>query len=1291
MPPVTSYFALKLQSEERAAAYSTINAGPSVSSELATVAPSPVKRRPHKNAANGTPPPSRMPISNIFGPMTLDPSDKPSSSEPQTRARTHHRPSFSLSIPPSHLEGITPVNVTTPPRTAVSNLNAFPTPTAGPSRPSTVPSSASGIDSVSNIPPAVYSQILSTKWHTQSDNELQATVAELSSSLAIQSPAEEPVMSHPYHSTIRVLSATVESLNDKYMGLENRWRQREESIDRRREVAERRIKAIHPPLRDDVVKNVLDAVFSDDPDSSTTVTGPTFDDASLLSSIQQAMDDTFSPLRHRTTVSEARPPVTPIQTKLGAQTSPDNDGGNAEADAQSPTSSIAVSIGRNGTLKSSAPSIKSSKSVSQNKHDGKAGLGEWVGGWWPQKPRRRTQSVISSDTISVASESDMKSSYPADEVVTTVEVAKKSGNEPFTAVSLAFRKISHGRGVLSALGLGPMAAGPDEASTPTTKDDVPEPQVPSDAASAQMVLSINTSMSPPSRTSRTPSIMTTQTPYELNPSRPPRPPSHLRAIFNSTRIMTTDPGSILVDQGRGAGELVARLAMELVKRAREDGLQCDDVRTSLSKNRALAPQDANDTGNGEDSGGTVKAIVSIPSAHGLTAAASLGQALSGSSSSVPHSKHPKQRKLSQMSALTTPLFGAFTRPIRSGTMPSSNPAPSSTVPPTPVIPQTPQPGTGTVKPGAGTVELESIIPALAKPPTLFLSRSSLSSPTFRPRFPSSTASRFSIAEGASQDIGQTAHPLTDRYGFIYDVSSYYVKMLMSAKEASSTAPASLTGIKVQEIDGDDEGWPSDSNQSGKASPAMEVVQGRCESCEGSQAGDSPAENASMEIKQTIDGIPRCTDSPADQDGVDDNLPASPASKTTRLPASLSQSITAGKPSVSAQSLTIDVPRPAGSALGPNPIHACDNTISLLLSQLTEMHDKQQATQKADWDAFLKRRKVKAPKVTPSSSGNAIASANRAAALLGLGLHTEDEEVSHTEGLIGVAQMGLSVNKDDWKEFSKLVRGGTPLVYRPKVWLECSGALEIMEPGVYQDLLSGHEGQTSAALEEIEKDVTRTMPLNIFFGGDGVGVSKLRRVLQAYSWRNPSVGYCQGMNLIASTLLLVHADEEEAFWVFTAIVEKLLPPEFFSPSLLVSRACPMVLLDYVQLTMPKLYLHLLDQGVDLPAISFSWFLSLFTDCLPVETLFRVWDVFFVDGMDVLFRVALAILKINEAELLQCDSMPSLYLHFESMTARMWQADKLLRLETELKSTVLHADLIKRREAHILELKELKTLA
>lgn len=171
---------------------------------------------------------------------------------------------------------------------------------------------------------------------------------------------------------------------------------------------------------------------------------------------------------------------------------------------------------------------------------------------------------------------------------------------------------------------------------------------------------------------------------------------------------------------------------------------------------------------------------------------------------------------------------------------------------------------------------------------------------------------------------------------------------------------------------------------------------------------------------------------------------------------------------------------------------------------------------------------------------------------------------------------------------------------------------------------------------------------------------LKLVLRLSCRRNPGVGYCQGMNLITSTLLLVHADEEEAFWMLSALVERTLPGDFFSPSLLPSRACPLVLLDYVQEHLPKLHAHLIELGVDLGAICFSWFLSLFTDCLPVETLFRVWDVFIVDGFGVLFRIALAMLRNNEAELLGCQSIPAVYVALENLPTRMWEADKLLQV-------------------------------
>ncbi|QRW04023.1 Rab-GTPase-TBC domain protein [Ceratobasidium sp. AG-Ba] len=313
-----------------------------------------------------------------------------------------------------------------------------------------------------------------------------------------------------------------------------------------------------------------------------------------------------------------------------------------------------------------------------------------------------------------------------------------------------------------------------------------------------------------------------------------------------------------------------------------------------------------------------------------------------------------------------------------------------------------------------------------------------------------------------------------------------------------------------------------------------------------------------------------------------------------------------------------------------------STVRKLLDQLTALHDTQQAAQKAEWDVFLKRRR--------QGGGGAF---------LGFMSKVDGEE------------------SDEEESGAWLVRNGIPLVYRGKVWSECSGAAEMREPGVFGELLSSHIGQDSPTLKEIEKDVVRTMPLNVFFGGDGVGVSKLRRVLQAYSWRDPELGYCQGMNLITSTLLLVYPEKKMRFGYL----------QFFSGSLIDSRACPLVLLDYVEIHHPKVYAHLLDLNVDLPAICFSWFLSLYTDCLPVETLFRVWDLMFAEGLDALFRIGLAIIRINEPELLACDSTPTLYQYLEGMTARMWQADKLMKVESEVKGLMPHDELVRRREAHV----------
>ena len=49
-------------------------------------------------------------------------------------------------------------------------------------------------------------------------------------------------------------------------------------------------------------------------------------------------------------------------------------------------------------------------------------------------------------------------------------------------------------------------------------------------------------------------------------------------------------------------------------------------------------------------------------------------------------------------------------------------------------------------------------------------------------------------------------------------------------------------------------------------------------------------------------------------------------------------------------------------------------------------------------------------------------------------------------------------------------------------------------------------------------------------------------------------------------------------------------------------------------------------------SSKWFICLYSEVLPVETVLRIWDAVFYEGTKILFRVALGLLKLNQDRLL-----------------------------------------------------------
>lgn len=78
-----------------------------------------------------------------------------------------------------------------------------------------------------------------------------------------------------------------------------------------------------------------------------------------------------------------------------------------------------------------------------------------------------------------------------------------------------------------------------------------------------------------------------------------------------------------------------------------------------------------------------------------------------------------------------------------------------------------------------------------------------------------------------------------------------------------------------------------------------------------------------------------------------------------------------------------------------------------------------------------------------------------------------------------------------------------------MWETLSGSLYLRfaNPGLYQKILDENTGRTNQSTEDIEKDLHRSLPeYPAYQSEDGIGA--LRRVLQAYSFKNPDLGYCQ---------------------------------------------------------------------------------------------------------------------------------------------------------------------------------------
>ncbi|KAM3827245.1 TBC1 domain family member 8B isoform 2-T2 [Vipera latastei] len=232
----------------------------------------------------------------------------------------------------------------------------------------------------------------------------------------------------------------------------------------------------------------------------------------------------------------------------------------------------------------------------------------------------------------------------------------------------------------------------------------------------------------------------------------------------------------------------------------------------------------------------------------------------------------------------------------------------------------------------------------------------------------------------------------------------------------------------------------------------------------------------------------------------------------------------------------------------------------------------------------------------------------------------------------------------------LIVRGIPEVLRGELWLLFSGAVNDMarHPGYYSDLVEKSFGTFTLETDEIERDLRRSLPEHPAFQSD-TGISALRRVLTAYAYRNPKIGYCQAMNILTSVLLL-YAKEEEAFWLLVAVCERMLP-DYFNRRIIGALVDQAVFEDLIRDYLPQLTEHMTDMTF-FSSVSLSWFLTLFVSVLPIESAVNVVDCFFYDGIKAILQLGLAVLDYNVDKLLACkddaEAVTVLNRFFESVT-------------------------------------------
>ncbi|XP_030903949.2 TBC1 domain family member 4 isoform X4 [Melopsittacus undulatus] len=232
---------------------------------------------------------------------------------------------------------------------------------------------------------------------------------------------------------------------------------------------------------------------------------------------------------------------------------------------------------------------------------------------------------------------------------------------------------------------------------------------------------------------------------------------------------------------------------------------------------------------------------------------------------------------------------------------------------------------------------------------------------------------------------------------------------------------------------------------------------------------------------------------------------------------------------------------------------------------------------------------------------------------------------------------------------------------------------------YKELLK----QLTAQQHAILVDLGRTFPTHPYFSAHlGAGQLSLFNLLKAYSLLDKEVGYCQGISFVAGVLLL-HMSEEQAFEMLKFLMYDLGFRKQYRPDMMSLQIqmyqLSRLLHDYHR----DLYNHLEENEISPSLYAAPWFLTLFASQFPLGFVARVFDIIFLQGTEVIFKVALSLLSSQETSIMGCESFENIVDFLKTTVPDMTQPqmEKIITQVFEMDiSKQLHAYEV---EYHVLQ--------